>query len=93
MADSATLTAASPTDTFDTVTGTAYSLGATGHFGGGQLLLESSLPATPTVFGKLTEPSSGGFFSEYLAVGTKLRLTLQNASAAASVNVEMTEVV
>ena len=87
---SATLTAASPSNTFTTVTGTVYSFGATGNLGGGQLLLESSLPASATVFGALTAPFSSGFFSEYRAPGTGLRVTLQNASAAASVNVEIT---
>ena len=87
---SATLTAASPSNTFTTTTGTIYSLGATGNLGGGQILLESSLPTSATVFGALNEPISGNFFSEYRAPGTSLKVTLQNASAAASVNVEIT---
>jgi hypothetical protein len=42
------------------------------------------------VFGALNQPISANFFSEYRAPGTSLRVTLQNASAAASVNVEIT---
>ena len=93
MADSATLTAASPTDTFDTTAGTLYTIGATGHFGGGQLLMEVALPTTATRFDKLAEPSSGAFFYDYRAVGSKLKLTLMGASSVASVNVELSDAV
>ena len=93
MADSATLTAASPTDTFDTTAGTLYTIGATGHFGGGQILMEAALTASATRFDKLTEPSSGAFFFDYRAVGSKLKITLQGASSVASVNVELADAV
>lgn len=90
---SATLTYASPTSTVDLVTGTLYVMGFTGEFDGGFVRVEASLPATPTAFRDLTEVRMGGeLFSEYRSPGTKLRLTLQSADPAGSVNFEATAI-
>ncbi len=95
---SATLTASSNSQTFDTTAGTLYSLGVTGHMGGGKLLLEVALAASETVFAPLgPEPyinASTG--SDYRAVGSKLRVTLLGATSSGSngsVNVEITTAV
>ena len=89
---SATLTAASPTTTFDTVAGTLYTLGCTGHLGGAAILLEVALTDTATIFTELdTLPRCGG--SEYRAVGSKLRATLSHPDPSASLTVALTPAV
>lgn len=85
---SATLTAASNSNTFTTVAGTLYSLGVTGHFGAGSLNLEIALTDTDAVFSKLDTISQAGG-NDYRAVGSKLRVSLINANSSGSVNVEV----
>ncbi len=89
----ATLTYASPTSTVDLLAATLYTMGFTGEFDGGFVRVEASLPATPTAFKDVTEIRRGGqLFSEYRSPGTKLKLTLQSAGSAASVNFEATAI-
>lgn len=99
MATAATLTSGAPTVDLDSVTGSIMVLGMTGGFGGGQVLVEASLPTTPTVFAKVKnlvpgDPEaipSGADFWELRIPGTKVRLTLKNADTkgTSSINAEI----
>ena len=86
-----TLTFGSPSQEFTTVPGATYVLGITFADGlGAAVRLEYALSGSPDVYGDVAlNVSEGG--NEYLAVGSKLRLTAISPPNPCTINADLTD--